>query len=107
MSLNEQIIECVMEYSGGDYAQRSALGMARTWVDKGKFERPEKHGEGSWRTRDDLVERLITIFEASGAESEACVAALNAAREKVNAPYQQQSLVMGTAKQKPKDEKKK
>ena len=34
MSLSEQMAECVMSSGLNDYDQRSALGMARTWVDK-------------------------------------------------------------------------
>ena len=103
MRLNEQIIECVTAAKLDDYAQRSAIGIARTWVEKQKNFEPSVHKE--FRGRDELATSLVEIL--ADAKPEEALAALAEARRVVNAPYQQQSLVMGTAKQKPKDGKKK
>ena len=102
MSLNEQIIECVTAAKLDDYAQRSAIGIARTWVEKQKNFEPSVHKE--FRGRDELATSLVEIL--ADAKPEEALAALAEARRVVNAPYQQQ-VSMGSAKMKPKDEKSK
>lgn len=92
--LNEQILTAVQGCTAGDYCQRSALGMARTWVDKNKpLERPVYTGVVGWKQRDDLAEQLIAIMEAEDSERDERVTALNAARAVVNAPYLDPSMM--------------
>ena len=85
IELNKRILEAVLESGLNDYDQRSALGMARTWVDQQK---PVKRSEmKGYEKRDDLAELLVGIMEEEEADPDECVAALAAARAKVNEPY--------------------
>lgn len=109
MSLNEQILEAIQGCTAGDYCQRSALGMARTWVDKRKpVDRPVKYGDGDWQVRDDLAEELVGIMEANPADRLDYIQALGEARAWVNAPFvdpTMQGQKTGKAILKPKDSK--
>jgi len=85
--LSEAIIACVESSGLNDDDQRSAIGMARTWVDKRepiKWNPEQVHYE----KRDQLAANLVAIIEANPAEDEEYVKALQAARAVVNAPFQ-------------------
>lgn len=99
MLLNEQILSIIQNYQGSDYDQRSALGMARTWVDGRE---PEFSSEAAYKSRDGLARELIAALDAAGAEQEEMLAVLANAREVVNKPFQVDTFV-GTAKAKPKE----
>ena len=85
--LNEQIISAVMNSGLNDYDQRSAIGMARTWVDKRE---PIKYNpeQIEYPKRDQLAKDLVALMEATPAENEEYVEALAAARREVNRPFQ-------------------
>jgi len=73
-----------------DSDQRSALGMARSWINHGKLDtwNPERHKDMiEYPKRDQLAKDLVAILEESGAEEEEMVAALKETRDKINAPY--------------------
>lgn len=101
MSLNEQILSIMQAFQGSDYDQRSALGMARTWID-GRD--PEFSPEAAYKSRDELTREIIAALEASGAETEEMVGALAEVRKVVNEPFRVGGFV-GTAKAKPREVK--
>lgn len=101
MSLNEQILSIIQAFNGSDYDQRSALGMARTWIDGNE---PIFSTHEAYKSRDKLAQEIIAALEASEADDEERIAALANAREVVNAPFRVDSFV-GTAKGKPKEQK--
>lgn len=101
-TVNEQILALIQAFSGSDYDQRSALGMARTWIDGNE---PIFSTHEAYKSRDKLAQDLIAALEASGAEREEMTAALANARSVVNEPFRVDSFV-GTAKGKPKEMKK-
>lgn len=90
MKLNDQIVSCVVDSGINDYDQRSAIGMARTWVDKREPIRwnPEQI---EYPKRDQLAKDIVAIFEANPATNEEYVEALQDARRVVNAPFQVQT----------------
>jgi hypothetical protein len=80
--LNASVLACIQTSGANEYDQRSALGMARTWLENGK---PVARDVGFTHKRDDLAEALIEeIRDHDKVES---VAALQAARTFINAPY--------------------
>lgn len=102
--LDKKITAIVQGSSCSDRDQRSALGMARTWVEKQKepFYNPTR---AECRLRDNLTRELITALLESGCNGEEMAAALAAARKTINAPFKVDSFV-GTAGLKPKEQKK-
>ncbi len=87
MTLSEQIIQQVQASGINDYDQRSAIGMARTWVDK-REPIVWNPNQVEYPKRDQLAKDLVAIFEGNPATDEEYIEALKAAREVVNAPYQ-------------------
>lgn len=87
--LNDRILEAVQESSAriDDYGQRSAIGMARSWIDSGKPIEREINLADKYTARDDLAEALVTIMEGFDASRQEQVNALAVAREWVNAPF--------------------
>lgn len=80
--LNTAVLACIQTSRANEYDQRSALGMARTWLENGK---PIVRDGNYMHLRDDLAEALIgEIRDQDIAES---VAALQAARAVINEPY--------------------
>ena len=92
MNLSQRVTETVMNFPKvDDYAQRSALGMARTWIEKGKLDTwdPIRHKDQVQHVnRDALATAIVAVLEESEAEKDEMVAALAAARAEVNRPYQ-------------------
>jgi hypothetical protein len=86
-NLKDAIITRVEASGLNDYDQRSAIGMARTWVDKREPIRwnPDQI---EYPKRDQLAKDLVAIMEENLAENEEYIEALQAARAKVNAPFQ-------------------
>lgn len=85
--LNEKILRVVQTVGRNDYLQRSAIGIARSWVDKRKpVERPVKYGDGDWEARDDLAVELVGIMVGEPATREEYIGALAEARAWVNEP---------------------
>ena len=79
----------------GDTDQRSALGMARTWLEKHEPFVPTTHP--SYQKRDTLAQALIDRI--SEMDHEEAVAELAHARAVINEPYRRADFV-GTAKEK-------
>ena len=109
MNLSEQITETVINFPKvTDHDQRSAIGMARTWVEKGKLDvwDPIRHKDQIQNVqRDALATAIVDVFRESEADEDEMIAALAAARAAVNAPFQVNRAI-GTASLKPKDQKK-
>lgn len=85
--LGTRILEQLRTSGLGDVDQRSALGMARTWVEKQKpISRSQISG---YEKRDDLAEALVAVLGASGAAPEAMRESLNEARKAINTPHRQ------------------
>jgi hypothetical protein len=102
--LSDQVLERVQTSGLSDQDKRSAIGMARTWVEKRK---PIKRSEISgYEKRDDLAVAIISIMEASAAESKQCIAALKHARAVINRPFRDSTMLgvkAGLELVKPKD----
>jgi hypothetical protein len=73
-----------------DGDQRSALGMARTWLDKHEDIVRQSNFAGQFKRRDDLAIALVEIFRA-GDRGE-CLAALQEARARLNKPFEDPSM---------------
>ncbi len=102
--LNKKIIAIVQSAKCADFDQRSALGTARTWVEKQK-EPAYNPTRPECRLRDALAREIVETLQASEATDEQMIAALAEAREVINAPFRVNSFV-GTANLKPKEQKK-
>lgn len=88
--LNEVILAAVTGSGLGDYDQRSALGMARGWLDSGKPIRWNPD-QVEYPKRGQLAKDLVALMEGYGREE--CIEALMVAREAVNAPFQDPSML--------------
>lgn len=83
--LNERVLTLVVESGLTDSDQRSALGMARSWLATGRAIKRQTYFVGLFRRRDDLAEALVgEMVEADRGD---CGIALAAAQEFVNAPF--------------------
>lgn len=87
MNLSEQICQCVEDTNKtmNDYDQRSAIGMARSWVDNQKPIERNDYAPQLHANRDNLAEALVTILE--GHERDEQIQALRDVRQMVNAPF--------------------
>jgi hypothetical protein len=77
-----------------DFDQRSAIGMARSWVEDGKaIKRNDFQHEmkGRYTRRDDLAEALVEAMK--GGEPAECIAALSVAREFINKPFEDPNML--------------
>lgn len=85
--LSTLILTQVTKSGLNDYDQRSALGMARTWVEKRE---PIKWNPNQieYPNRDQLARDLVIIMQENLAEDAEYVGALLRARKAVNAPFQ-------------------
>lgn len=102
--LTEKIVAVTMGFEGSDYDQRSALGMARAWADKGV--KPEWNpNQVENKRRDDLAKELVSVLEGAEAGKDEAFEALAAARLEVNRPFLQHNP-MGKAGAKPSEKKK-
>lgn len=110
MDLNQQVIETVINFPKvTDYDQRSAIGMARTWIEKGKLDvwDANRHKEQvQCEQRDALAVAIVDIFRESEAEEDEMIAALSSARAEVNRPFQHQQRPERGPLSKPGDEAK-
>lgn len=90
--LGEQLTECVMSSGLNDYDQRSAIGMARSWVDKREPIRwnPDQI---QCEKRDDLAKALVALMAENPAEDEDYIEALQDARREVNRPFQSEAML--------------
>lgn len=91
MSLAKQITEAVQATDGklNDYGQRSAIGMARSYLDTQKFKEPNSLDLKA--NRDALANELVSLME--GHSEEDCIAALQEARKWVNAPFVDEAML--------------
>lgn len=84
-ALTKQVVETVTTASLGDNDQRSAIGMARSWLDDGKLTLAGPGLEKVHAGRDNLAQALVAMFD--GVKEEDAIAALAAARAKINEPF--------------------
>lgn len=91
MSLEKQVLELVQGTDGkmSDYGQRSAIGMARSHLDTGKFK--EGNTLDVYGRRDALAAELVALMD--GHSDEDCIAALQEARKWVNAPFVDEAML--------------
>lgn len=94
--LDEQVTKVVLDLSGtiNDYDQRSAIGMARSWIDNGELAvwHPDKSKDQvQYPKRDALATAIVEIL-AGATKREDMVAALAGARAKVNEPFVDASM---------------
>lgn len=90
MSLNEQVLAAVQgAVKLNDYGQRSAIGMARSYLDTQKFK--EANSLDLKVGRDALASELVSLME--GHSEEDCIAALQEARAWVNAPFVDEAML--------------
>lgn len=81
----KQVVESVTTASLGDHDQRSAIGMARSWLDERKLKLAIPGLEKVHAGRDSLAQALVAMFD--GVKDDDAIAALAAARAKVNEPF--------------------
>lgn len=89
MSLREDVKELVRSAAVGDADQRSALGMARRWMDKPESLVRSEHE--LMKGRDDLAFGLVALLE--GEPRREGIKALTAAREMVNETFRDPSML--------------
>ncbi len=92
MSLAEQVIGVIGGSKTNDYQQRSALGMARSWLDTGDLALVANSLDLK-PNRDKLAVDIVALMADFGHEE--CLGALQGARKHVNAPYLQKSVHTG------------
>lgn len=80
--LNDRLVALLVESGAGEQDQRSALGMARTWMEKGKA---VVRSSAIMAVRDGLAEGLIEAIR--GSERDDSLTALREARAWLNAPF--------------------
>ena len=86
MSLTEQLIEMVdAAVKVNEYDRRSAIGLARSWVDKREPIRANPD-QIEYPNRDQLARGLVTLLE-SASDRDAQIEALQSARAYINAPF--------------------
>ena len=83
--LNETVLAAVTGSGINDYDQRSAIGMARMWLDNPKSLKLAANPADLYAGRDQLAADLVLLMD--GRERVECVEALSAARAEVNAPF--------------------
>lgn len=100
--LTSRIQECVRASGLGDVDQRSAIGIARTWVEKRK---PLKRSEiDGFEKRDDLAAALVGIMEEIPSDPKDYTKALAKVRAEINEPFRDSTMLGAKARlEKPKD----
>lgn len=88
--LNHSVYELVRASGLGDHDQRSAIGIARTWVEKGKPVERQTMFSG-YEKRDDLAEALVRALGGTDKQSER-IRALAYARKEINKPYRDKTM---------------
>lgn len=89
--LKQRIMGALSGSGLGDVDQRSAIGMARTWVEKRE---PVKRSViGGYEKRDDLAISLVAIMEEAAAPREEYLAVLAEARRALNEPFRDAAVV--------------
>ena len=91
--LTKQVVAAVQATAAtvNDSDQRSALGMARTWVEKREPIKRQTYFVDFFRRRDDLAEELVRIM--AEADKGECLDALDEARNWVNAPFRNPAML--------------
>lgn len=84
-ALTKQVMDAVTAASLSDNDQRSAIGMARSWLDEGKLKLAGPGLEKLHAGRDGLAQSLVAMFE--GVKEDDAIFALAAARAKINEPF--------------------
>lgn len=93
--LNGRVLGCVQAVSAtvNDYDQRSAIGMARSWIDNGElavWHSDKSKDQVQYPKRDELAGAIVEVL--AGAKREDMVAALASARAAVNEPFRDASM---------------
>lgn len=89
--LNEAALAVVMGSGLGDYDQRSAIGMARSWLDQGEMKLACAGLEALYGARDALAGKIVDVIRGAGRED--AIEALQNARGVVNEPFLDTSMV--------------
>lgn len=91
MNLTEQVKTCVADAGVmvNDYDQRSAMGMARSWLDNQK-PIAWKPDQIEYPKRDHLAKDLVVMLEGHDREDQ--ITALLEARKMVNEPFSDPSM---------------
>lgn len=89
-TLSEQVLETVLDSGLGDGDQRSAIGMARSWLDLSEVKSACLGLETLYRGRDALAGRLVEVIRGAGREE--AIEALRAARDVINEPFLDTSM---------------
>jgi len=101
--MDEKLIEILKscQHCMDDYAQRSALGIADSFVRGGRVDlRDVKYApEGHPASRDGLADALIAAIVDEGADVDENRAALRDARKFVNAPFTDNSKLLAWREQ--------
>lgn len=109
-TLNEQILARVGEIPMAAWDQRSAIGMARGWIEKREpIARAELHGK-LFERRDNLAEDVVKMLAGSGLAQDEMIATLRGVRDEMDASFVDERMLgfqAGRAKlSKPGDKKK-
>lgn len=83
--LAQRLLEIIELAKATEGDQRSALGMARTWVENRKPIQRQTYFVEQFKRRDDLAEALVSAM--SFEEPVDCIAALGSVRRHLNAPF--------------------
>lgn len=83
--LATRLLDIVQTANLTDGDQRSALGMARTWVENHKAIQRQTYFIEQFKGRDDLAEALVTAMTDETPED--CIAALGSVRRRIDAPF--------------------
>jgi hypothetical protein len=85
--LSDQIISLIAASGISNDDQRSAIGMARSWIDGHELKLAANSLDLKPK-RDKLAVDIVALMEANPAENEEHIEALSEARKVVNAPFQ-------------------
>ena len=92
--LTNQLLSCVQatDKTIPWYDQRSAMGLARTWIGKRDFKRSEYHPV-TMKRRDDLAEEVIALLAADGRGNDELISTMIEARAIMDAPFQDEKML--------------
>lgn len=85
--LNAKVLALVQASGCNEYDQRSAMGIANTWIETQKL---VSRDSSYMHLRDDLAESLIDVMRDNPRAD--CKAALQSARAVVNAPHRDETM---------------
>lgn len=89
-SFQKTVVAAVAGSGLNDYHQRSAIGMARGWLDSQKLKLAANTAD-LYPGRDQLASDLVALMD--GRSRKDCIAALQVARAEVNAPFENEAML--------------